>query len=139
MAFRAALPDAVVYVYDNNSKDGTADAARRAGAIVRSEMAQGKGNVVRRMFSDVEADIYVMVDGDGTYEAAEAPALVEALIEGPFDLVNGARIPTHQAAYRRSQRFSANPLKRSLALLFTSPRESMPPGYTRSSLPSVES
>ena len=85
MEFQTALPDAAVYVYDNNSKDGTADEARRAGAIVRSETARGKGNVVRRMFSDIEADIYVMVDGDGTYEAAKAPALVEAMIRGPLD------------------------------------------------------
>jgi len=129
MAFQAALPDALVYVYDNNSKDGTADAARRAGAIVRSETAQGKGNVVRRMFSDVEADIYVMVDGDGTYEAAEAPALVEALIEGPFDLVNGARIPTHQAAYRRGHVFGNKLLNGLVAWLFASPGQDMLSGY----------
>jgi glycosyltransferase involved in cell wall biosynthesis len=129
MAFQAALPDALVYVYDNNSKDGTADAARRAGAIVRSETAQGKGNVVRRMFSDVEADIYVMVDGDGTYEAAEAPALVEALIQGPFDLVNGARIPTHLAAYRRGHVFGNKLLNGLVAWLFASPGQDMLSGY----------
>jgi glycosyltransferase involved in cell wall biosynthesis len=128
-AFQAALPDAVVYVYDNNSKDGTADAARRAGAIVRSETAQGKGNVVRRMFSDVEADIYVMVDGDGTYEAAEAPALVETLLQGPFDLVNGARIPVHQAAYRRGHVFGNKLLNGLVAWLFASPGQDMLSGY----------
>ena len=74
--FRAALPRAVVYVYDNNSADRTVDVARAAGAVVRSEVLQGKGNVVRRMFGDVEADVYLLVDGDDTYDAASAPMLV---------------------------------------------------------------
>ena len=74
--FRAALPEAAIYVYDNNSSDATCEIAAAAGAIVRSERMQGKGNVVRRMFADVDADIYVMADGDATYEAAAAPALV---------------------------------------------------------------
>src|ERR1700744_4932223 len=89
--FRAALPAAVIYVYDNNSRDQTVARARDAGAVVRTEERQGKGNVVRRMFADVEADIYLLVDGDDTYDAAAAPALVETLRRGPFDLVNGAR------------------------------------------------
>ena len=71
--FRAALPTADIYVYDNNSKDGTVEAAHKAGAIVRHEPLQGKGNVMRRMFADVEADVYVLVDGDDTYHAASAP------------------------------------------------------------------
>jgi glycosyltransferase involved in cell wall biosynthesis len=129
VAFRTALPDAAIYVYDNNSKDGTADAARQAGAIVRTEKAQGKGNVVRRMFSDVEADIYVMVDGDGTYEPAKAPALVEALVQGPCDLVNGARIPTHQAAYRPGHVFGNKLLNGLVAWLFTARHEDMLSGY----------
>jgi glycosyltransferase involved in cell wall biosynthesis len=73
--FRAALPQATIYVYDNNSVDRTAEVARLAGAVVRREMHQGKGNVVRRMFSDIDADIYVLVDGDATYDAASAPAM----------------------------------------------------------------
>ena len=128
-AFQAALPDAAIFVYDNNSKDGTADAARRAGAIVRFETAQGKGNVVRRMFSDVEADIYIMVDGDGTYEAAKAPALVEALVRGPCDLVNGARVPTHEAAYRRGHVFGNQLLNGLVAWLFAAPGKDMLSGY----------
>src|SRR5262245_65640676 len=78
--FRAALPDATVYVYDNNSTDDTAAIAARAGAVVRRETRRGKGNVVRRMFQDIEADVYVMVDGDDTYDAAVAPKLVARLV-----------------------------------------------------------
>src|SRR5271156_5711400 len=80
--FRAAMPDAMIYVYDNNSKDKTAERAREAGAIVRTELRQGKGNVVRRMFADIEADVYVLVDGDDTYESEAAPQLVKLLIDG---------------------------------------------------------
>jgi glycosyltransferase involved in cell wall biosynthesis len=98
--FRAALPGAAIYVYDNNSRDRTSAVAAEAGAIVRSEMRQGKGNVVRRMFADIEADVYVLVDGDDTYEAAAAPALVEKLIKEGYDIVSGRRIATGQAAYR---------------------------------------
>jgi len=90
--FRAALPEAVVYVYDNNSKDGTVLRARAAGAVVRSETRQGKGQVVRRMFADVEADIYVLADGDGTYDAASAPAFVEKLLSEQLDMVVGSRL-----------------------------------------------
>jgi glycosyltransferase involved in cell wall biosynthesis len=98
--FRAALPDAAIYVYDNNSKDKTAERARDAGAIVSSETRQGKGNVVRRMFADIEADIYVLVDGDDTYDAFVAPALVRKLVAENLDIVSGRRIATGQAAYR---------------------------------------
>jgi hypothetical protein len=99
-AFRAALPGARIYVYDNNSTDRTAEVARAAGAIVRNAPLQGKGNVVRLMFSDIEADAYVLVDGDGTYDAAAAPAMVETLLAGRLDMVNGARVARHEAAYR---------------------------------------
>src|SRR3569833_683710 len=85
--FRTALPEATVYVYDNNSTDNTASEARRAGAIVRTEPAKGKGNVVRRMFADIEADIYLMADGDGTYDPATAPLLVQKLIDDNLDMV----------------------------------------------------
>ena len=91
--FRTSLPTASIFVYDNNSKDLTISRAREAGAIVRREPLQGKGNVVRRMFSDIQADIYVMVDGDSTYEAAAAPKLVEALISENLDMVVGRRMP----------------------------------------------
>jgi glycosyltransferase involved in cell wall biosynthesis len=99
--FKAALPSATIYVYDNNSKDGTMARAREAGAVVRSEMRQGKGNVVRRMFADVEADVYVLVDGDDTYDASAAPMLIGRLIEDGYDIVSGQRVATGQAAYRR--------------------------------------
>jgi glycosyltransferase involved in cell wall biosynthesis len=98
--FRAALPGADIYVYDNNSKDGTAERAREAGAIVRVEPRQGKGNVVRRMFADVEADIYVLVDGDDTYDASAAPSLVGTLVEHGYDIVSGRRVAVADAAYR---------------------------------------
>lgn len=102
--FRAALPTAHIYVYDNNSTDGTAEVARAAGAIVRIEPRQGKGNVVRRMFGDVEADIYILVDGDGTYDAAAAPFLVGRVLKDDLDFVNGARAEVSQQAYRPGHR-----------------------------------
>lgn len=98
--FRAALPEAQVYVYDNNSTDGTRAIAAEAGAVVRGEARQGKGNVVRRMFADIEADIYVMVDGDDTYDASVASRLVEELRAGPYDMVNVARVAENEGAYR---------------------------------------
>jgi glycosyltransferase involved in cell wall biosynthesis len=98
--FRAALPDALVYVYDNNSKDQTQAMAREAGAVVRSETRQGKGNVVRRMFADIEADIYVLVDGDDTYDASAAPRMIDAVIENGADLLTARRVHTDAAAYR---------------------------------------
>ena len=100
--FRAALPDARIYVYDNNSADRTREVAAAAGAVVRSERMQGKGHVVRRMFADVEADIYVMADGDSTYDAAAAPALVGKLLDERLDMVVGARRSEGEGeAYRR--------------------------------------
>jgi glycosyltransferase involved in cell wall biosynthesis len=102
--FRAALPAATIYVYDNNSTDRTFDIALLAGAVVRRESHQGKGNVVRRMFADVEADIYVLVDGDATYDAPSARAMIARLIEDRLDMVVAARIAKDQAAYRRGHR-----------------------------------
>ena len=104
-AFREALPLATVYVYDNNSTDRTIDVARAAGAVIRSEPRQGKGNVVRRMFADVDADIYVLTDGDATYEAEVAPRMVRRAIEEDLDFVNGARVSRSMEAYRRGHRF----------------------------------
>jgi glycosyltransferase involved in cell wall biosynthesis len=116
--FKAALPNAVIYVYDNNSKDRTAEVAAAAGAIVRTEIMQGKGNVVRRMFADIEADVYVMADGDATYEAAAAPLLVQALVDGNLDMVVGARKSEVEEAYRRGHKFGNRMLTGILARLF---------------------
>ncbi|HEU4969895.1 glycosyltransferase family 2 protein [Sphingomonas sp.] len=104
-SFRRALPDAAIYVYDNNSKDDTIRIAREAGAIVRSERTQGKGNVVRRMFADVEADVYVLSDGDATYDANAAPKMIERLVAEQLDMVVGTRESDEQEAYRRGHRF----------------------------------
>ncbi|MDB5680148.1 glycosyltransferase family 2 protein [Sphingomonas bacterium] len=116
--FRAALPDAVIYVYDNNSSDRTVDVARTAGAIVRSERMQGKGNVVRRMFADVDADIYVMADGDATYDAEAAPQLVKRLLDEQLDMVVGTRVHEAAEAYRRGHVMGNRAMTGLLARLF---------------------
>jgi glycosyltransferase involved in cell wall biosynthesis len=103
--FRAALPNAVIYVFDNNSKDNTRAIAEAAGAVVRTERQQGKGHVVARAFADVEADVYVMVDGDDTYDATAAPEMVDMLLRERLDMVTGIRVTDIQAAYRRGHRF----------------------------------
>jgi glycosyltransferase involved in cell wall biosynthesis len=103
--FRQALPFATIYVYDNNSTDRTVEVAEAAGAVVRSETRQGKGNVVRRMFADIDADVYVLVDGDATYEAEAAPRMVRRSIEENLDFINGARVSGSVEAYRRGHRF----------------------------------
>ncbi len=102
--FRRSLPNAIIHVYDNNSSDHTRRAAREAGAVVRRETLQGKGHVVRRMFADVEADIYVLVDGDDTYDAEAAPKMVRALIADQLDMVTAIRQSTEQEAYRLGHR-----------------------------------
>jgi glycosyltransferase involved in cell wall biosynthesis len=102
--FRAALPEATVYVYDNNSTDNTVEAARGAGAVVRRESHQGKGHVVRRMFNDIEADIYVLVDGDATYDAPSVTAMIARLVEDRLDMVVACRIDRDEAAYRPGHR-----------------------------------
>ena len=107
-AFRAALPEATIYVYDNNSKDGTVAAARAAGAVVRTENLQGKGHVVRRMFADIEADAYVLVDGDDTYDASAAPAMLRQMFGQRLDMVTGVRVTPQEvaaAAYRPGHQF----------------------------------
>lgn len=116
--FRAALPEATIYVYDNNSRDRTVAVAEAAGAIVRTERMQGKGHVVRRMFADVDADIYVMADGDATYEAAAAPALIARLCAEQLDMVVGARKSEVEEAYRRGHRFGNKLLTGMLARMF---------------------
>jgi glycosyltransferase involved in cell wall biosynthesis len=102
--FRKALPGASIFVYDNNSSDRTIAVAREAGAEVRSERQQGKGNVVKRMFADIDADIYVLVDGDATYDAASAPRMIDALVSDHLDMVVGFRVDQSEAAYRPGHR-----------------------------------
>jgi glycosyltransferase involved in cell wall biosynthesis len=102
--FRAALPEACVYVYDNNSTDGTVAAAKDAGALVRRETHQGKGYVMRRMFNDIEADIYVLVDGDATYDAPSARTMIDKLVADRLDMVVATRVDREEAAYRRGHR-----------------------------------
>ncbi len=116
--FRAALPDAAIYVFDNNSSDRTVAVARAAGATVRTERIQGKGAVVRRMFADVDADIYIMADGDATYDAASAPALVARMLDEHLDMVVGSRVGEAAAAYRRGHRLGNAMLTGMLAKLF---------------------
>ena len=127
--FRAALPAATIYVYDNNSSDGTAAAARAAGALVRIERLQGKGNVIRRMFADIEADAYVLVDGDATYDAASAPAMVELLLRDRLDMVNGARVSDAEGAYRPGHRFGNAVLTGLVARIFGDRVSDMLSGY----------
>jgi glycosyltransferase involved in cell wall biosynthesis len=127
--FRAALPAATVYVYDNNSTDDTSAIAAKAGAEVRRETRRGKGNVVRRMFQDIEADVYVMVDGDDTYDAGAAPALVARLVDENLDMVVGKRIETHQAAYRAGHRLGNRVLTGLVRRLFAAQIDDMLSGY----------
>ncbi len=127
--FRAALPAATVYVYDNNSTDETTAIAAAAGAEVRRESRRGKGNVVCRMFQDVEADIYVMVDGDDTYDASAAPALVARLYDDNLDMVVGKRIETHEAAYRAGHRLGNQVLTGLVRRLFGARIDDMLSGY----------
>lgn len=116
--FSAALPQAAIYVYDNNSKDRTTTIAREHGAIVRVERRQGKGNVVRRMFADIEADVYVLVDGDATYDAGSAPKMVQALLDEQLDMVVGCRVHTQTEAYRPGHVFGNAMLTGFVAKLF---------------------
>jgi glycosyltransferase involved in cell wall biosynthesis len=117
-SFRAALPQAEIYVYDNNSTDDTVAVARAAGATVGLETSQGKGHVVRRMFADVDADVYLMVDGDATYDAGSAARMVELLIQQQVDMVVGCRVETNPEAYRPGHRFGNRLLTSSVRFLF---------------------
>ena len=103
--FRDKLPDAAIYIYDNNSKDRTLEVAAAAGAICRREPRQGKGNVVRRMFADVEADIYVLVDGDDTYDAASVDRLIAPILTERVDMASATREAAEKHAYRPGHRF----------------------------------
>jgi glycosyltransferase involved in cell wall biosynthesis len=127
--FRRVLPDAVVFVYDNASTDDTFSRARAAGAVARRELLPGKGNVVRRMFADVEADVYIMVDGDGTYEATAAPLLVARLWSEALDMVSAARVETSVAAYRRGHRLGNRLMTAAVSWLFGRSLGDMLTGY----------
>lgn len=127
--FSACLPHAVVYVFDNNSSDATAATARAAGAVVRTVPLQGKGNVVRRMFADIEADLYIMVDGDDTYDASVAPQLAQRLLDDGLDMVVGTRVAGAQQAYRFGHRTGNRLLSGCVALLFGRSFTDMLSGY----------
>ena len=127
--FNACLPHAEVYVFDNNSTDDTVRAASEAGATVRRVPLQGKGNVIRRMFADVEADIYIMVDGDDTYDASVAPQLAQRLVDEGIDMLVGSRVSSEQAAYRFGHRFGNRMLTGCVAMLFGRTFTDMLSGY----------
>lgn len=127
--FAAALPDATIYVYDNNSTDDTRERAAAAGAVVRRETLQGKGNVVRRMFADIEAEVYVLVDGDGTYDAASASTMVEMLLANSLDMVNAARVATTDLAYRPGHAFGNKLLTKAVTVIFGNRISDMLSGY----------
>jgi glycosyltransferase involved in cell wall biosynthesis len=127
--FRNSLPSAEIYVYDNNSSDRTKAVAAEAGAQVRSERRQGKGHVVRRMFADIDADIYVLVDGDATYDAASAPRMIERLAADHLDMVVGLRIDQAEAAWRRGHRTGNWMLTRFLSSVFGQEFKDILSGY----------
>lgn len=127
--FKTALPDATIYVYDNNSSDDTRELAACAGAIVRTETLQGKGNVVRRMFADIEAEVYVLVDGDGTYHAGSASEMVDRLLEQSLDMVNAARVATNAEAFRPGHKFGNKVLTGTVAMIFGNRLKDMLSGY----------
>ena len=127
--FRDALPGAVIYVYDNNSRDQTAARAREAGAVVRQEQRQGKGNVVRRMFADIEADIYLLVDGDDTYDAGTSVRMIRSAVENRVDLLTAKRIHTDAAAYRPGHVLGNHLLTGLTSLLFNVKLSDMLSGY----------
>lgn len=127
--FREALPSATIYVYDNNSTDGTVEAARAAGAIVRREKLQGKGHVVRRMFADIEADIYLLVDGDDTYDAAASPEMLNLIQQDGLDMVIGTRVTEIEAAYRPGHRFGNLVLTGMVRVIFGNRITDMLSGY----------
>lgn len=128
-AFRNALPEATVFVYDNNSRDRTREAALAAGAVVRTERLQGKGHVVRRMLADIEADVYVLVDGDDTYNAAAAPEMIRLLLEERLDMVTGTRVTDAVAAYRPGHRLGNAVLTGVVRLIFGNRISDMLSGY----------
>lgn len=127
--FKSQIPEAEIYVYDNNSKDNTVAEAKRAGAIVRFEPQQGKGYVVRRMFSDINADVYLMVDGDGTYDSSRARELVDTLVNDQLDMVIGARVEKTSTAHRTGHKFGNQLFNFALKVLFKSNFKDIFSGY----------
>lgn len=129
--FRTRLPEAVIYVYDNNSTDGTAEIAERAGAVVRHEYRQGKGNVVRSMFRDIDAECYIMTDGDDTYPAESAPAMVKKVIENHADMVVGDRLSsTYYGQNKRPfHNFGNAMVKKSINVIFKNDIKDIMTGY----------
>lgn len=127
--FAKALPSATIYVYDNNSTDATVEIARASGATIGIERRQGKGSVVRRMFADLEADIYVLVDGDATYDAGAAPRLIEKLISENLDMVTGVRVSSDPNAYRPGHMFGNLLLTRLVTTIFGKQTQDMLSGY----------
>ena len=127
--FKAALPNSIVYVYDNNSKDATKEKAREAGAVVRVEALQGKGHVVRRMFADVEADVYVLVDGDSTYDAEAVNDMIDMLLAENLDMVTGTRMHEAADAYRAGHQFGNAVLTGAVRLVFGARISDMLSGY----------
>jgi glycosyltransferase involved in cell wall biosynthesis len=127
--FRATLPEAAIHVYDNNSTDDTARIASEAGARIGTETRQGKGHVVRRMFADIEADVYVMVDGDGTYDASAARALVDRLVAENLDMLVGARVADMKTAYRPGHRFGNKIITGTISWLFGRAFDDILSGY----------
>ena len=127
--FRAVLPSATVYVYDNNCTDQTSARAAEAGAVVRKEPLKGKGNVIRRMFADVDADIYVLVDGDNTYDPSQAPRMISLMLDEQLDMVNAARDATHQKSYRFGHTFGNKLLTGIVSRIFGDRLTDMLSGY----------
>jgi glycosyltransferase involved in cell wall biosynthesis len=127
--FRTALPGAFIYVYDNNSSDRTIEVARAAGAVVRREMHQGKGHVIRRMFADVEADLYVLVDGDATYDAASVRGMIARLIEDRLDTVVAVRVMQQPGAYRLGHHMGNRLLTNFFAAVFNATFTDVLSGY----------
>lgn len=127
--FRRVIPTAEIYVYDNNSIDGTVEVANQLGAIVRQEPRQGKGQVVRRMFADIDSDVYILVDGDNTYDPQIAPTLVELLLHNGLDMINCARIPTTNTAYRPGHKFGNHVLSGIVRVIFGNNFKDMLSGY----------
>nr|WP_319493604.1 glycosyltransferase [uncultured Desulfobacter sp.] len=127
--FKKAIPWATIYVYDNNSSDRTAEIAKDNMAVVRSEPEQGKGNVVRRMFADIDADVYLMVDGDGTYDAASAGKLIETLVNEDLDMVVGTRLHSEANLFRAGHYAGNKLLTKTVGLLFGNRITDMLSGY----------
>lgn len=128
-AFKEALPEASVHVFDNGSTDGSAEIAGNAGAMVRHVATRGKGNVVRRMFADIEADVYLMADSDGTYDPGAARAMIDQLLDDGLDMVVGRRMGSETGTYRPGHRFGNRLLTRTVAWIFGEGFTDMLSGY----------